>query len=275
MSKSGRSQTREFDEERLFVEAEALLAAAEPGCEHWQEMTRRLLELAQSQHRRMQRLLQISDGFYAMTRADSESMARAYDHQIRRLEKLARISDRYQRSLMDITRAYEKAAMHDVLTGMNNRRYLEQSLKSCMERLKRVGTPFFVCLLDVDHFKQVNDQYGHEVGDDVLCHVADMILSQTRAYDISGRWGGEEFLMLVQDTTLEEAQRMMERLREVLKMSVVSARTGATLPLVTVSAGLVEAHPEDSMDDLLKAADDVLYQAKETGRDRVVVASRT
>ena len=158
----------------------------------------------------------------------------------------------------------------DALTGLDNRRYLEERLDEAFEHARRLSEPFAVLMCDLDKFKSVNDTYGHQAGDAVLQQLADVLRSEVREIDRIGRYGGEEFMLLLPGTTLDAAVHFGERVRQ-----AVAARTftipGGTLRR-TLSAGAAGyPHPRLSTTDaLVKAADDALYVAKETGRNRVV-----
>ena len=155
----------------------------------------------------------------------------------------------------------------DVLTGLLNRRALEEYLKEEMSRFARIGSPFSVVMLDVDHFKNVNDTYGHNAGDDVLVKLGAVVLKIIRLTDRFGRWGGEEFILLLPQTQSEDASVLAERIRK----QVAKTKYDNSDP-VTVSLGVAEYKPDESLAMFLRRADDALYRAKEEGRNRVVVA---
>jgi diguanylate cyclase (GGDEF)-like protein len=158
----------------------------------------------------------------------------------------------------------------DALTGLDNRRYLEERLAESFEHARRLSEPFALLMVDIDKFKSVNDSYGHQAGDAVLQQLADVLRGQAREIDRIGRYGGEEFMLLLPGTTLHAAQTFAERVR-----AAVAAHTftfpGGTLRR-TLSVGVAAwPHPRlANPDSLVKAADDALYVAKESGRDRVV-----
>jgi len=156
----------------------------------------------------------------------------------------------------------------DMLTGMYNRRHLEQELERLHNDATRHRSPLSVLLLDLDHFKHVNDTYGHPAGDDVLQEFARRVSAELRAGDIGGRWGGEEFLIIMPRTALADASALAERIRSVTAAApVVSA--GASI-VITVSGGCAVG-PGESPARLVQAADSCLYRAKEEGRDRIVL----
>lgn len=157
-------------------------------------------------------------------------------------------------------------ALFDGLTGIANRRCCEQALREAMARGKRYGEPFTICLWDIDHFKQINDTYGHETGDHVLRQLAQLARSKIRAADTVGRWGGEEFFFLLPHTRLGEAQRLVERLQVAVMAEMVLGDRS-----VTASFGVAEYCGEDDPASLLARADEALYTAKSAGRNRVCV----
>ena len=168
-----------------------------------------------------------------------------------------------------------KHATLDALTGFYNRRQLEERIKQEVSNAKRQKAPLCGIMTDVDFFKGVNDTYGHAVGDLVLKTIAKIIRSQLREYDIAGRFGGEEFSILLPFTKLEEAQMVAERLRKtieqkVIDISKVNKESDIKEISVTLSMGIYEMKDSDNDEDLLQKADKALYQAKNTGRNKVV-----
>ncbi len=162
-------------------------------------------------------------------------------------------------------------AIRDGLTGLFNHRYLEETLDRELSRGKRSGASLGVIMLDLDHFKEYNDTYGHNAGDELLCALGQLIQDQIRKEDIACRYGGEEFLLIMPGVSMEIA---LERANE-LNLSVKRLHTQNTsLKHITISAG-VAIFPDhgSTSKDIIKAADAALYRAKEEGRDRVVVAS--
>jgi len=152
----------------------------------------------------------------------------------------------------------------DPLTRIFNRRYVAQKLDEEVARVKRYQRPLSVIMLDIDLFKRVNDTYGHAVGDDVLRGLATAVKSRIRQTDIFGRWGGEEFLLVLPDTNLENAARLAEDLR----LQISSLRI-SPVPQVTASFGVTSYRSGDTVDTLVQRADDLMYEAKAAGRNRV------
>lgn len=164
------------------------------------------------------------------------------------------------------------AATHDSLTGIFNRRHGSTVLNTEIHRYHRFGHALTVAMFDLDHFKTVNDCYGHACGDLVLNSVVAAVSKTLRVADTICRWGGEEFLVVLPDTVLDEALHWAERAREVLA-SQATIGVGEQAVKITASFGLATITNEDStLEDLLKRADDALYRAKGNGRNQVVVA---
>ncbi|TAA43681.1 sensor domain-containing diguanylate cyclase [Corallincola spongiicola] len=164
-------------------------------------------------------------------------------------------------------KAIEKLLVTDVLTQVHNRRKLDEVLATEMERFKRYQQTFSVIILDLDHFKQVNDNFGHQAGDAVLTRVAELMKETVRKADCVGRWGGEEFMVVSAGTTLNGAASLAEKLRQQL------LSLGFDYPIkVTASFGVAQCQVGEALNQLIKRADQALYHAKETGRNRVVSA---
>jgi diguanylate cyclase (GGDEF)-like protein len=160
--------------------------------------------------------------------------------------------------------ALERLALTDPLTGLSNRRAGERALDREVARARRAGSPFSVALLDLDRFKDINDVHGHAVGDDVLCEVSRILTSTFRASDLAVRWGGDEFLILLPDVTLDGAAVFAERARMQIESLAVPA-----IPRVTISAGIVQVHSDENPRAAVTRADAKLYEAKRDGRNRI------
>jgi diguanylate cyclase (GGDEF)-like protein len=169
-------------------------------------------------------------------------------------------------------RMVERQALVDGLTGLANRRHLDQELSGNLARAERAGSSMALILADLDDFKAVNDQYGHRCGDAVLREFAALMNDVVREGDTAGRWGGEEFALLLPDADAEGAALVAERLRGALEEATILSPDGVPLH-VTASVG-VAAYP-DAIDrsELVEAADEALYRAKRAGKNRVVVAT--
>ncbi|RFA30144.1 hypothetical protein CAI21_08105 [Alkalilimnicola ehrlichii] len=158
-------------------------------------------------------------------------------------------------------------AVRDELTGLFNRRYLMNAIKHEKDRADRFGKPFSVAVLDIDWFKQINDRFGHLAGDKVLRRFAQVAESHLRAVDVFGRYGGEEFMVIMPGTTLEQARVCAERIRHAVEQEDYAAVLGDLS--LTVSVGLAEYRLSEDIAPLLERADSALYRAKHSGRNRV------
>ena len=157
----------------------------------------------------------------------------------------------------------------DALTGLRNRRYVDELLSIEFLRAKRYGTPLSILLADLDHFKAVNDRWGHPAGDAVLRTVAGILLGSLRATDTGGRYGGEELLVVLPQTDAEAAMIVAERWRMAVAETPTRTPAGEEI-LVTLSVGIAER--SDAMEtpaDLVTLADEALYRAKQSGRNRI------
>lgn len=161
-------------------------------------------------------------------------------------------------------------AMHDSLTGLFTRRAIYERALAELNRCGRRGTPLSLVLVDIDHLKDINESHGQVIGDQALRYVADVIASTIRSYDLAGRWGGEEFLIVMPEASIGEAARAAERLRRQIAESRLPLTRGDVLRL-TVSLGVNEVHPRNpaDLDVFLCQVDDALFQAKREGRNRV------
>jgi len=174
--------------------------------------------------------------------------------------------------LLDMQRELERQALTDPLTQVMNRRAILGRLEEELARATREREPLSIAILDIDHFKAVNDQYGHAAGDAVLQTVVARVQEAVRPYDALGRIGGEEFLLVLPGVGKEQLLPLLERIRATIKAEPVVIPSGRKIS-VTVSLGGATA-ADECAEELLRAADDALYQAKNDGRDRVVVSHR-
>ncbi|WP_448189220.1 diguanylate cyclase [Azospirillum sp. sgz301742] len=178
--------------------------------------------------------------------------------------------DDFVAQLRRVERAFGAAASGlDPLTGLRSRRGMQEALEREMNRFRRTGQPFCLALCDIDKFKGINDTYGHDIGDRVLAATAAVISRGIRSFDEAFRMGGEEFLICLKETSLDEGFRVIDRLRIDLQGSPVPLPDGRTVA-VTASFGLVEATLETPIDDIVVQSDRALYQAKNAGRNRVI-----
>lgn len=174
----------------------------------------------------------------------------------------------------------ENVSLTDSLTGINNRRYFEKRLFEEIKRVMRDDLPMSCLLLDVDNFKQVNDQYGHPAGDKVLQVMAEVVGSYTRTQDVFARYGGEEFVLLLPNSDLESSKQVANRMCSAIRETKIDVEDGRSIG-VTISIGLSEltpklcemSEPDNIASRLVADADKALYQAKHQGKDQVVVSS--
>lgn len=180
---------------------------------------------------------------------------------------------RFSTELALRNRHLEQAVITDELTGLPNRRYARDRLDQAWAAVQRRGGPLAVIVLDIDRFKRINDTLGHDVGDAVLQHVAALLRNRARLQDVVCRTGGEEFVVISPDTTVEEAHQCAERLRVAVAEAPMDA--DGRMPKVTISLGIAcTGEPIDGPAELLRRADRAMYQAKTSGRNRTCVWGR-
>lgn len=160
-------------------------------------------------------------------------------------------------------------AFHDQLTELPNRRFLEQVLEAKWMEFERMGRKFGIAFMDLDHFKEVNDTHGHLMGDEVLKMVAKTTRGALRREDMVGRWGGEEFMIILSDADEEMIRVVSEKIRMLIEHSALK-KEGKTLS-VTVSVGAAIARFDDTLESLIKRADEKMYKSKNQGRNQVIL----
>ena len=161
-------------------------------------------------------------------------------------------------------------AVTDALTGLHNRRYMSGQLQAFVQRANHGGDPVSVLVLDIDHFKAVNDGFGHDAGDEVLSEFAVRLATNVRAVDLPCRLGGEEFVVVMPGTSLEDAHRIADRIRRDIANTPFRVMNGKEHLTVTVSIGISATLPDDTPESLLKRADEGVYEAKAAGRNQVI-----
>lgn len=227
-----------------------------------------LLARQQEQVAQLERLTSISDGYQSVLNKRYQTLTERHNKQLRQLQKIVKISDHYQHMLQDLNESLKIASTQDPLTGLFNRRLMLDRLQNEAALTKRRNNVFSVLMIDIDHFKSVNDTWGHHVGDNALVLVASALKMALRSSDVCARWGGEEFLILLPDTgkagALEIANRLLVAIRG-LRIPEMALDQN-----LTISIGLAQHQRGDDLDETLKRADDALYAAKAQGRDRVV-----
>jgi diguanylate cyclase (GGDEF)-like protein len=184
-------------------------------------------------------------------------------------ERIISLEDRLIRTQEEL----RQLATHDFLTGLLNRRACVDSLVVELDRGCRTGDPVCVVMADIDHFKAINDTYGHQTGDEILCEVAHRMQKSLRPYDIAGRFGGEEFIMILPECNLTEGVKLAQRICRLVRSEPVIIKD---VPIkISMSLGVAVANqvaPAD-LEELLGSADAALYRAKEAGRNRVEFSS--
>ncbi|MCG8637145.1 MAG: GGDEF domain-containing protein [Desulfobacterales bacterium] len=165
-------------------------------------------------------------------------------------------------------RELEKAAMIDGLTNIYNRRWFDKAMVVHMNRYHRKMVPFALCLADIDRFKGYNDAHGHLGGDHALAAIAKTLTASVRPEDFVGRYGGEEFGIILAETRSQDADSIVERLLEAVRNAEIRDADGNLLPSVTISIGVAQPRAGSTVDTLIEAADSALYKAKDQGRDR-------
>ncbi len=162
----------------------------------------------------------------------------------------------------------EKLAYLDALTGLGNRRYAEITLEGRLDELHRYGWQFGVLFIDIDRFKNVNDRYGHPVGDEVLKTVAKTLQNSVRSFDVVSRWGGEEYLAVIVNVEAEELLSTARRCRALVEQSNIPSVPSL---VITVSLGATLAAPGDTIPTLIKRADELMYRSKNSGRNCITM----
>lgn len=257
------------DADRLDEEVRALLADARHGGHPLRDALERLHQAYREQREQVARLTWISDRYQTAVMQENRLLSARNEQQQRRLAKIARISDRYQEMQRELARDLRNSATHDALTGLPNRRLMLEELQAAEHRR---DSGFSLALLDVDHFKQINDAHGHDAGDQVLVRIAAMLRGQLRTDDICARWGGEEFLLLWPGVGIDAAVEIAERIRLAIERTPFEVQ-GRTMRL-TVSIGVATHRAGRDSTDLIKRADFALYEAKHGGRNRTLAADR-
>jgi diguanylate cyclase (GGDEF)-like protein/PAS domain S-box-containing protein len=172
-----------------------------------------------------------------------------------------------QKELLEQNMTLEKLAYTDKLTGLVNRRYFENAALSEIERANRYKLTLSLILFDIDYFKQLNDSFGHQTGDDLLLMVAKLILKELRTNDIFARWGGDEFIILLPNTNTLAALQTAEKIR-----SIIGTYKTPPVDTITLSMGVAEYITNETISAWIKRADDALYLAKKSGRNAVKTA---
>lgn len=248
---------------RVFNPEVLLLDVNMPGCsgpelaqmirlnDEWLRVTIIYLSAETDTNRQMDALLKAGDDFITKPISDSALIASVYSHAQR-------------------ARSLSTALSRDSLTGLLKHADIKEQLALEVERSARSGKPTSVVMLDLDHFKRVNDTYGHAAGDNVIRALANLLRQRLRRIDSLGRYGGEEFVVVLPECTAEQARRIVDEIR--LRFAAISFRAGAHTFTVSLSAGISQTDAHAKPGELLERADQALYAAKHNGRNQVRVA---
>ncbi len=172
----------------------------------------------------------------------------------------------------ELVQARQEATI-DALTGLHNRRGLDISLQASLDETVRIKKPLCVLMIDIDHFKAINDTHGHLIGDKVLISVGKLLSNQVRGDDYVARYGGEEFIVILQETPITAAFTVAEKIRSSIeRLKLKQVKTGKSLDPITVSLGVASFRYGEAMEDFLNRCDEALYRAKKLGRNRSVIA---
>jgi diguanylate cyclase (GGDEF)-like protein len=215
---------------------------------------------------------QVAAGNYSVQvpRQGSDELSRLGQTFQEMTDRIAAYTTDLEKQVAERTRVLVRQAQADFLTGLLNRRGMGERIQMEKNRLAREGAKLGMLILDLDHFKKINDSYGHDLGDQALVHTANTIRSVMRSYDLCSRWGGEEFLVIVPHIASRDALTIVaEKLRAEVKARPFTSGGGQIR--LTASIGGYFADPHESTDTILKAADDALYMAKQNGRDCTIV----
>ncbi|WP_455756963.1 GGDEF domain-containing protein [Sulfurimonas sp.] len=195
-----------------------------------------------------------------------EDLLELYHKQNRRLNKIIKRNDIQNAELIELSQQLKFLANNDPMTNIFNRRYLLEIADVYIKTSKREKTDLCVVMLDIDHFKNINDTYGHDVGDKVIIACADIVKQNIRETDIFARFGGEEFVILLPNTNIDGAFDLCDKIRMLIEANILENDVS-----VTVSMGITKYNDKsEDIDALIKKADLGLYEAKETGRNQVV-----
>jgi two-component system cell cycle response regulator len=256
----------EFDLLMLSLELERFDALRLVGQVRTVERTRHLpilLVTEPEQSARLLRGLDLGANDYIVRPIDKNELLARVRTQVRRRRYAEQLRDNVQQSM--------ELAVTDPLTGLFNRRYMERHLGTLVEKSAGRGKSLSVLILDIDYFKSINDQFGHDAGDDVLREFADRMRTCVRGIDLACRYGGEEFVVVMPDTDLSVATMVAERIRRRIAGEPFPIHRGERAIEVTISIGIAaRTSPHDDATAILKRADEALYRAKRDGRNRVV-----
>ena len=225
-----------------------------------------LVLVSEGDRRKLTHALELGVNDYLMRPVDTNELIARVRTQLRKKHYADRLRQNVQQSF--------EMAVKDQLTGLHNRRYMGRHLETLISSAEKSGKPVAFLIVDIDHFKSINDNHGHDIGDEVLRAFAARISGSVRGIDLACRYGGEEFVIVMPDTDLEFAQVVAERLRKYVESTPFSISRDPGVLDVTISIGIAgSALRGDSAEALLRRADRALYRAKREGRNRVAAAA--
>ena len=211
-------------------------------------------------------VLTISEGEQRPLNIPTTQPVSDFSHDTLEMRALSHLVNTTARELEDANQALETLANTDPLTGIYNRRKMLDMLKTEIKRSQRYGNTFSVIMFDVDDFKNINDQYGHQVGDEVLVNLSKIAMAEARDTDLLSRWGGEEFLLFCPETNEQGSGEIAERIRKSTETTEVSDGVK-----ITISVGVATHQTEDTLDKILNRVDKAMYHAKENGKNQVTI----
>jgi two-component system cell cycle response regulator len=222
-----------------------------------------LVVVSDGDRRKLTQALEMGVNDYLTRPVDKNELVARVRTQLRKKRYADRLRHNVQLSL--------EMAITDQLTGLHNRRYMSRHLDTLLSSAKKEAKPLAFVIMDIDFFKQVNDSYGHDIGDEVLKEFANRINANVRGVDLACRYGGEEFVVVMPDTDLAFAYNIAERLRQSIETTPVKISRAPNVLNITISIGIAKTEGEnDTAQALLHRADQALYRAKRSGRNRVV-----
>jgi two-component system cell cycle response regulator len=222
-----------------------------------------LVLVSEGDRRKLTQALEMGVNDYLTRPVDRNELVARVRTQLRKKRYSDRLRQNVQLSL--------EMAITDQLTGLNNRRYMTRHLDTLIMNAEKSVRPLAFLILDIDHFKSVNDTYGHDIGDEVLREFANRISANVRGIDLACRYGGEEFVVVMPDTDVEFAAAVAERLRRSVEATPVPISRDPNRLNITISIGIAGSNGrDDTAEKLLYRADQALYRAKREGRNRVV-----
>lgn len=220
-----------------------------------------IMLVEEEQQHLMLKALELGVNDYISTPVDFNELTARVKTQIRRKKYQEALKSNYQESV--------SLAVTDGLTKLYNRHYLDTHLKNLLKQAVESGRPLSLLIMDMDHFKAVNDTYGHDVGDEVLRQLSGMIVQTIRSADLAARYGGEEFVILMPETDAARAYEGAERIRKLVESTPFRITHDIGAINKTISIGLSWLEPGDTPESLLKRADNALYESKHSGRNKV------